>query len=461
MDSATTSPGSTTQKLDDKEKAGAVVETTELDQARNEKFHSLSWQRLTVCLIVEAIALGSLSMPASFKTLGMVPGTVLTIAIGAIATACSLVIGETKFRFPHLMDYTQIGQALFGKFGKIYFAVSFILLLSLTTGSHVLTGVIALGNLSNEAVCGIVFSVVSMIVLYVLALPTNFHDMSILGFIDCASISAAILITMVASGVEARDSPGGLAGVNWKAFKTGDEAPTFAQAFLAVTNIVFAYAFAQCLPTMASQLRRPQDYKKSLITLGSIEIVIYTIVGAVIYAFKGEAVKSPSLLSTSSTVQKVAFGVALPVIFISGSINTTTAALYIHDSIFPKTSVHRLDAAQRTKRSYISWLGIVGGITLFAWLVAESIPSFSGILGLISALFISCFSYWAPGFMWFILLKNDEPWYSGSNLWKAIGSAASIFFGLIILVCGVYASADDLKTVFAAGTGHAWACKAS
>lgn len=36
---------------DDRERKGA------------EKMHKLSWQRLTVCLIVEAIALGSLSMP--------------------------------------------------------------------------------------------------------------------------------------------------------------------------------------------------------------------------------------------------------------------------------------------------------------------------------------------------------------------------------------------------------------
>lgn len=46
LDSATTTPGSPAQRYD-KEKGGAVIETTELEPARNEKFHSLSWQRLT------------------------------------------------------------------------------------------------------------------------------------------------------------------------------------------------------------------------------------------------------------------------------------------------------------------------------------------------------------------------------------------------------------------------------
>lgn len=34
------------------------------------KFKQLSWQSLTICLIVEAIALGSLSLPRAFADLG-------------------------------------------------------------------------------------------------------------------------------------------------------------------------------------------------------------------------------------------------------------------------------------------------------------------------------------------------------------------------------------------------------
>jgi len=45
-------------------------------------------------------------------------------------------------------------------------------------------------------------------------------------------------------------------------------------------------------------------------------VFIYTITGALIYAFVGDEVASPALLSTSETVSRVTFGVALPVIFI-------------------------------------------------------------------------------------------------------------------------------------------------
>lgn len=43
-----------------------------------QSFHQLSWQRLTMCLICEAIALGCLSMPSAFATLGMVWGVIAT-----------------------------------------------------------------------------------------------------------------------------------------------------------------------------------------------------------------------------------------------------------------------------------------------------------------------------------------------------------------------------------------------
>ena len=89
-------------------------------------------------------------MPASMATLGLVPGVILTIFMGFLATYCSLNVGEVKFRYPEVMDYPGIGQLMFGKAGYVYFAVSFVLLLTLTTASHVLTSVIAFNVLSTN-----------------------------------------------------------------------------------------------------------------------------------------------------------------------------------------------------------------------------------------------------------------------------------------------------------------------
>lgn len=58
------------QESNDEGKHHATTDVVELGAVPQEaqKFHKLSWIRLTSVLIVEAIALGSLSMPASFAT---------------------------------------------------------------------------------------------------------------------------------------------------------------------------------------------------------------------------------------------------------------------------------------------------------------------------------------------------------------------------------------------------------
>ena len=52
-------------------------------------FHRLGWKRLTIILIVEAIALGSLSIPSAFAALGMVAGVITCVGLGLVAIVSS------------------------------------------------------------------------------------------------------------------------------------------------------------------------------------------------------------------------------------------------------------------------------------------------------------------------------------------------------------------------------------
>ena len=113
-------------------------------------------------------------------------------------------------------------------------------------------------------------------------------------------------------------------------------------------------------PSFMSELKRPQDYKKSLWSLGLIEMSFYTIIGATIYYYKGKDVASPALKSISPHMQKVVFGVALPVIFISGSINSQTAAKFLYDLLYLNSPKHKY---MNTKQGIITLLGLGVSIT--------------------------------------------------------------------------------------------------
>ncbi|KAF2874268.1 transmembrane amino acid transporter protein-domain-containing protein [Massariosphaeria phaeospora] len=415
-------------------------------QTGSERFKQLGWKRLTVCLIVEAIALGSLSMPSAFATLGMVAGVIMTIGLGFIAIYTSYVVGQVKLRHPHVNHYSDAVRLIWGRFGYELTGAMFALFLVLLVGSHALTGTIAFINIIKEYdTCALVWGIVSAIILLLLALPPTFAEFAWLGYIDFCSIIIAIGITIIATGIQARDAPGGLAAVNWSAWPPPET--TFYQAFLSTTNIIFAYSFAVCQFSFMSEMHTPRDYVKSIWALGLIEIVIYTVTGALIYAFVGADVKSPALLSAGSTVSRIAFGVALPVIFISGSINSTVVGRYIMDRAFPTSPIRYINGRQ----GWAVWISLIAAITVVGWIIAEAIPFFNALLGLISSLFISGFTFYFPALFWFQLVKVGK-WNEGwKNISLSVLNAIVFVIGIVVLACGSYASVQDIISEYTKG----------
>lgn len=418
--------------LDEAEVVGQVSDISALEKAGNAHFKRLGWKRLTTVLIVEAIALGSLSMPSAFATLGMVAGVITCVGIGLVAIYTSYVVGQVKLAYPQVSHYADAGRLLMGRFGYELVSVMFVLQLVFLVGSHTLTGTIAFLNITNNGACSLVFGVVSAIILLLVAIPPSFAEVAILGYIDFVSIMAAILITMIGTGLASTPET-----ADWSAWPA--EGTDFTKAFIAITNIVFAYSFAICQFSFMDEMHTPKDFVKSIWALGIIEIIIYTLTGALIYAFVGQDVKSPALLSAGSMLSKVAFGIGLPVIFISGSINTTVAARYIHGRVFKNSVIRYVN----TPKGWATWLALITVMTIIAWIIAEAIPFFSDLLSISSSLFISGFTFYFPALMWFKLIKEGK-WYEKKN-WLKTGANAIIFvIGLMVLVGGTYASIADI-----------------
>lgn len=119
-----------------------VAEQNVYDQGIN-KFNRLGWKRLTIVLIVEAIALGSLSIPSTFAKIGMVAGVICSVGIGLIAIYTSYIVGQVKIMFPEVAHYADAGRLMWGRFGYELINAMLALQLIFLTGSHCLTGTIA------------------------------------------------------------------------------------------------------------------------------------------------------------------------------------------------------------------------------------------------------------------------------------------------------------------------------
>jgi hypothetical protein len=232
-------------------------------------------------------------------------------------------------------------------------------------------------------------------------------------FIAFVSILTAVIITMVAVGVQDHGYTTLQATIDTDLY----------HAFTAVTNIVFAYCAHVAFFGLLAEMREPRDFPKALYMLQTFEIIFYTVAAVVIYYYAGQAVASPALGSAGPVLSKVAYGIAIPTvrgippdsIFVivnmrqiigAGVVNGHVGLKYIYVRLFRGTDrMHRRDLT-----SLGSWVAIGLTCWIIAWIIADAIPVFSDLLSLISSLFASWFSYGLPGVYW--LHMNWGKWFS-------------------------------------------------
>ena len=97
---------------------------------------------------------------------------------------------------------------------------------------------------------------------------------------------------------------------------------------------------------------------------------------------------SPALSSVFLLVSKICLGIVLPTIIVAGVVNGSVATKYIYFRIWKGMNVVYINSWL----SLESWGAICTGAWLINWILAEAVPNFNMLLGLISALFGSRFS---------------------------------------------------------------------
>lgn len=104
-------------------------------------------------MVKTQIGLGVLSIPSVLDTLGMGPGLVVLIVIGGITTWSNYVIGTFKKNHPSVYGIDDVGYKLFGKVGKEFFAVVFVLCRFFPALLADRTDLLQSGSLLPELVC--------------------------------------------------------------------------------------------------------------------------------------------------------------------------------------------------------------------------------------------------------------------------------------------------------------------
>ncbi|KAG9678998.1 amino acid transporter, partial [Aureobasidium melanogenum] len=420
------------------------IEDAEID------YQSMEWWQAAMIMIAETISLGILSLPSVLARIGLVPGLILLVGLGIIATYTGWVIGQFRMKYPWVVSFADAGEILFkplkmGAIGREVFGAAQTIFLIFTMASHILTWTICLNTITNSATCTIVWAVIGLVLFFIFDLPRTLKKVSFMSIASFISIFSAVMISMIAIGIHKPRGNTPLAATT---------VLPFTDAFVSVSNIIFAYAGHSCFFGFLAEMKDPaRDWTKALIFLQTWDIGLYIVAATVIYVFAGPDVKSPALGSAGPVIKKVAWGIAIPTIIIAGVIYGHVAAKYIYVRCFRGTK----HMNKRTKTSTLAWTGITLTIWVIAWVIAESIPNFNDLLSLISALFASHFTYTLSGV--FGLFLNYGHWFDN---WKQIAQFIAnwgvIAIGATVCVAGLYASGTAIA---ADGGSGSWTCESN
>jgi amino acid permease len=347
-------------------------------------------------MVAETISLGVLSLPAALSILGIIPGLILLVFLGILATYTGYVIGQFKIRYMHVHSMADAGEMLLGGFGRELLGFGQLFFIIFIMGAHILSFSIAMNAITSHGTCTIVFMVVGTIVSLILTLPRTLGKLSYTCVVSFASIIAAVFITMIGVSVT---RPGFDVVTNMQEIDLfPPTSVSFHEGFQAMTNIVFAYAGHVAFFSFISELREPKDFPKALAFLQFSDISMYIVASVVIYYYAGTNVASPALDSASPVIRKVAYGIAMPTIVIAGVVNGHVAVKYLYVRLFRNSEDNIMH--QKTFRAYGLWVLICAVLWFIAWIIAEAIPVFNDLLGITGALFASWFTFGISGFLW-------------------------------------------------------------
>ncbi|KAI0093715.1 transmembrane amino acid transporter protein-domain-containing protein [Irpex rosettiformis] len=393
------------------------------------KYTTMEWWKAAALMLAETVSLGVLSLPSAFASLGMVAGIILIISLGFIATITGYAIGSFKLRYPYVHNMADAGEILAGPVGREVLGAAQVIFMVFLCASHVLTGTIAFDTMTNGASCSVVWAVVSAVICLIMTLPRTLNGISYLSVASFVSILGAIMITMIGVGIIGRQ--GSISATSHL---------TFSKGFLAVTDIIFAYAGHVAFFTFISEMKEPRDFPKTLYALQICDTTIYLIVGIVVYAYTGTTAVSPALGNTGATLRKIAFGIAMPTIMVAGVINGHVCAKLIYVRIFRREGKPSPHMTSHTLLGWGTWIVTCVLIWVFAFIIAEVIPFFNDLLGVISSLFASWFTYGISGIFWLHLHPRSERWTTPWMKTQTIFWWGIVLMGAFIMVAGLYSS---------------------
>ncbi|KAF9243935.1 transmembrane amino acid transporter protein-domain-containing protein [Melanogaster broomeanus] len=411
----------------DEEKSSPVSEKPDVfedDEQHQIRYKTLSWQFVSLLMIAEIVSNGLLSLPNALAVVGIVPALILIVFLGVFGLFTAKLLIDFKLNHPDVHTMGDAGYILFGPIGREVLGTGTVIFAIFAAGSELLSGQQALSALSNQGMCSMYFVIICGAITLLISLPRTLDRLTWMGLLSVFVITVSGIVAMIGAGVD--PLPGRVISATIPS--------NFYDAFLAVTNPVFAYAGGFFI--LISEMKRPQDAMKAAWCLQGFATIFYAVFSIVTYVYIGNTAQSPIFFSLSPKWAKASFGIAFANFLFAGGIYVHTAAKLVFVRLFRHSyHVHSHTVLGWTVWTFLCVIGVVVGVIL-----AIAVPIFSYLIGIAAALFAAWYTYGLAGFFW---LHDTYHLKGGMDAIKRrpIGTTLAvltILAGAFICVAGTY-----------------------
>lgn len=146
---------------------------------------------------------------------------------------------------------------------------------------------------------------------------------------------------------------------------------TFVAAMNAFLNISYTFIGQITLPSFIAEMKDPKDFPKALWAVTISEIIVFSCVGGVIYAYTGNQYNTaPAFGSLGNELyKKVSFSFMIPTLIFLGVLYASVSARFIFFRIFEGTR-HK---SNHTVLGWSTWAGILAATWVGAFIIVRTL----------------------------------------------------------------------------------------
>lgn len=392
------------------------------------------WYGTSMVLLADVLGTGVLSLPYAAVTLGWASAIVCLVVFSVAAKYSGVLLSDVRQQYPDVRSYADAATELVGvKFG--HFTMACMLL---NWGALAVYFLVASSDALQTASgdggwlgCKLNRTLVSALTFVVACQVRDFHSVSkYLSVPSFIAIVTAIIITLVSLVTDEGVMNDIVNGNFGNGTTVGPSPGTNAFDYItAMSSIVFAYQGQSIFFEMMAEMKQSTQFPKAATVAYTIMLFAYVTTVIIAYGSKGSETPGflPNILEAGSPVA-VAVGILTYIhIVVAYVVTVQPIHVWIH-STFRSSTLY-----QSTFGGTRDWVIITVLFTTFVWFVANLIPFFADIQGIIGSLFGAPIMFgWPPLFYW---LSKRRGSFSNKEAVFLMGKFNAVICGIMLFAC--------------------------